>query len=200
MKKILLLLIFGILGGQLSAQSSFNLSAGVTNGYNFQSVYLWKYEVKANPSIGFYVQAGYEYEFLKHFGIRGQLGFHQFYASATVNQSKVSGFDYNVVIPIELRYYFLDRWSVEAGVSIQNYRDFEDLAANKSNNLRTNLIAGTSYRVAKSIYLNFQFSTIVSKPIDGFKVKHYSHHILIGGSYLLGHKSTKPLKPTTNEK
>lgn len=200
MRRIILVIVLGFIGSQSFAQSSFNISAGGTVGYNFQSVHLWKYQVQAKPSIGYYLHVGYEYGFLKNFGIRGQLGFHQFYASATINNSKVSGFDYNVVIPIDLRYYFLDRWSVEAGVSFQNYRDFEDFAAKKSNNLRTNFIAGSSFRLTENIYLNFQFSTIVSKPIDGFKVKHFSNHIFLGGSYLLGHKAKKPFQNNTDEK
>jgi len=200
MKKIALFVLLGFMCNAFYAQSSYNFSAGGSIGYNFESVYLWEYEVQAKPCLGYYIHVGYEYGFIDKFGIRVQFGIHQNYFSATIHNSKVMGYEYNIVLPIDLRYYFYDRWSVEAGASFQNYRDIDDFAFTKSQNIRTNLILGTSFRLTKNIYLNFKYSRIVSKPVEGFNVRYYSDHIFIGGSYLLGHKSKKPFNSGNDEK
>lgn len=198
-KKVLVLLLF-VNSATLFAQSSFNLSGGLTIASNFEQVQLWKYSLNANPAIGFYAAVGYEYGFLEKFGIRGQIAFNQFYSQSTVNNSTIHLNEYAFLIPIDIRYYITPQWSVEAGATIQTYRDIDDFSVDKSHNIRTNLNLGASHRLTQKIEFNFQYTTNLSTKVNNFVIKHPNHTFLFGVSYLFGAKASQTIKSNKNEK
>ena len=171
------------------SQSTWHFNTGFAIGYNSYDISLWKYKVENHPSIGAFINVGYEYSLNEHFSGRIMAGFHQYHAKATINDIEVSGYNYNFEVPIEFRYTFYKNWTIGTGISLQDYRDRDDLAMLNSYNLRANFIFTTEYHFHKNWTVNFKYSRMISEKIDAFIVQHYTTHFFLGVSYIIGYRA-----------
>jgi len=199
MKNKIIIIFFMFLSPIIFAQSIIGLSTGEIMGFNVKPVYLWKYEVDEVPSIGGYIYVGYKYKFKKPIYIRSGLGFMQYYAQVSINKSTVKGYSNNFLLPIAVGYVYNDKWSGEAGVSLQDYRGRDDFAMQKSYNLRTNLIFGVSYMFLPRWTVDLNYSVMVSKKLDSFVITHRANHIMLGVSYIAFVSKSKSVSKKEDE-
>jgi len=183
MIKKLLLVTFVFMSSHLFSQNILGVSAGAVSGFNTGDVYLWEYKVEEKPSIGYYVLFEYRYQFKFPVYIRTGVGFQQFYSKVVIKDSKITGYSNNFLLPIAVGYNINDKWNIDAGVSFQDYRDRDDFALMKSNNLRTNITFNVSYEFMPNFEANFGYSQIVSEKINSFMVVHRSYHFMLGVTY-----------------
>jgi len=179
----LLLVSFVFMSSYLYSQNILGASAGVVSGFNSDDVYLWEYKVEEKPSIGFYAMFNYRYQFKFPVYVRTGIGFQQFYSEIVIKDSKITGYSNNFLLPIAVGYNINDKWNIDAGVSFQDFREREDFAAMKSNNIRTNITFNVSYEFLPNFEANFGYSQIVSDKINSFMVVHRSYHFMLGVTY-----------------
>ena len=175
------------------SQSTWHFTAGTAFGFITKDIKIWKHSVTNKHSYGLYAGAGYEYSFTDHISARAKIQFHQYYSKVFVNNIEVSGYNYNFELPIDVRYTFYKTWTVGAGVSFQDYRERSEFELDRSNNIRTNLIINGSYQFKNNWTVDLGYSYMISEFIESFVVLHYTHHIYLGVTFLLGHRTKQNL-------
>lgn len=168
---------------QVSAQGKWNLGAGNTFGFNTSNLYIWDYTVKHTLSNGVYFKIGYEFFLFHNLSIGMFPGAQQHYDEVEINNIKLKTYGYNFELPLELYYYFLNRWTVHAGVSLQDYRILDEFAIERSYNARLNLNLGWSYHFTNHWAMELGYSRILSDQRDAFLIRNYTNHILLGVRY-----------------
>lgn len=183
LKKLILLILILITSLHISAKGKWNIGIGTTHGYNASDLYIWEYKVEKTMSHGLYFKLGYEFKIYKNFNLGIMPGFMQHYDEISINNTNVETFSYNFDLPLEIYYYFKDKWRFKAGVSVQDYRVSEEFALERSYNARLNLNLGISYHFHKNWAAEVGFSTILSDRINSLLIRNYPNHFSIGMLY-----------------
>lgn len=181
--KTILFLSILILSTAVFAKGKWNIGIGSTHGFSTSELYLWEYKVEKTMSHGVFFKLGYEFKIYKNFNLAITPGFEQHYDEIGVNNINIETFSYNFNLPIDLFYYFKKRLRFQAGVSVQDYRQFEEVALERSYNARLNLNLGISYHYHKNWAAELSYSTILSDRRDSFLIRNYPHHFSIGVLY-----------------
>lgn len=167
--------------------------AGNNFGYNPQEITLWNYPLEHQMSRGIYVGLGYEFSLFERVSLAIIPEFNQYYSQATVNQIEASGYSYHFNLPFHIVYSPLDKWQFLSGISIQNYRQFEDFAFNKSHNLRYDLDFAIIYKFTETWAIELAHSLIISNKVDALLIRNYSNYVSLGLRLNFSHAFKKKL-------
>jgi hypothetical protein len=190
LQKTILLLLFLSISLYISAKGKWNIGLGTTHGYNNSDLSIWEYKVEKTMSHGIYFKMGYEFRIYKSFSIAILPGFMQHYDEISINETNIETFSYNFDLPIDI-YYFIKKWRLKTGISIQDYRVSEEFALERSYNARLNLNLGLSYHFYKNWAAEVGFSTILSDKINSLLIRNYPNHFSIGMLYRFNWKGKR---------
>jgi len=182
MKKVVLtILLVTISIIIVQAKGKWTLDAGTSFGFHDSPVYLWSYKVKNSASFGLHTALSYEQYLSKKFGISASLQYYQIFNNVTVANEKIKGTNYVLKLPLHGHFHW-KKYEVFGGGAIQNYRDFDDMALQKSNNFRYQLEVGFAIQINKIWSLKTSYSHLVSKKLDSLLTSSYSNLLNISVS------------------
>lgn len=191
LNKAFIFFLFLVISTPVLAKGKWNIGLGTTHGYNSSDLYIWEYKVEKTMSHGIYIKMGYEFKIYKNLYLGILPGFMQHYDEVGINNINVETFSYNFDLPLDINYYYKDKWRFKTGVSIQDYRVSEEFAIERSYNARLNLNLGIAYHFHQNWAIDLAYSTILSDQINSLLIRNYPNHFSIGMLYRFNFK-TKP--------